>query len=159
MVDSVYVGPGLPVNFDGDKVFVEKFCRLRVVKRLFFHDVAPMAGRVSDADKDRNSAFPGGFECSIAPWIPVDGVVGVLLEVGAGLKEEPIGVNRRAVGIQVPGPGFVSGPLVGEGLGESFFGAQRKSWESQEETARRCRPETRGLRKSRRGRVSNSGPA
>jgi hypothetical protein len=58
-----------------------------------------MAGRVSDADKDRNSAFPSGFECSITPWIPVDGVVGVLLEVGAGLKEEPIGVNRRAVGI------------------------------------------------------------
>src|SRR5674476_661721 len=45
------------------------------------HDVAPVAGRISDTQEDRHiTTFRIGKRL-IAPFEPVDGIVGVLLEV------------------------------------------------------------------------------
>jgi hypothetical protein len=52
--------------------------------------VAPMACGVSDAD-EYGFVFGGGFsECVGSPLIPIDGVVCVLEEVGAGGVDETI---------------------------------------------------------------------
>src|SRR5208282_465060 len=48
-VNFVHVRPFLAVHLDADKMFVEKRADLFVLERFAFHDVAPMAGRVADA--------------------------------------------------------------------------------------------------------------
>lgn len=54
--------------------------------------MAPMTGRVSDGEEYR-FVFDSGFrECLIAPWVPVNWVVGVLQEVRGFFVYELVGV-------------------------------------------------------------------
>jgi len=55
------------------------------------HDVAPVAGGVADGEEDGPIEALGLGEGVFAPGVPVDGVVGVLQEVGAGLGREAVG--------------------------------------------------------------------
>ncbi len=75
-----------------------------------------MAGGVADAQEDRPAELRGSLEGLVAPGIPVDGVVGVLPEVGAGLEDQPVGVARRAVVEQVASSGNVGLSLSRECL-------------------------------------------
>ena len=43
----------LPVHFNGDKIFVEQLGDFGVLKALPGHHMAPVAGAVADAEKDR----------------------------------------------------------------------------------------------------------
>ena len=52
---------------------------------------------IADADENRSlEAFCGG-ESVVAPGKPIDGIVRVLLQVGAGFEQQAIGELRRAV--------------------------------------------------------------
>ena len=90
-VDLVDVGPLLAVDLDVDEQVVHEGRDLVVLERLVRHDVAPVARRVADREQDRPVALLGRRERLVAPRVPVDRVVGVLAEVGAGLVGEPIG--------------------------------------------------------------------
>ena len=90
-VDGVDVRPLLPVDLDRDEVRVHLRGRRRVLERLVRHDVAPVAGRVADREQHRHVP-PGRLrERRVRPLPPVDGVVGVLEQVGRGRAGEPVG--------------------------------------------------------------------
>jgi hypothetical protein len=82
-VDGVDVGALLAVDLHGDEAPVDGSGDLLVLERLVGHDVAPVAGRVAHREQDRHVAALGLGEGVVAPLPPVDGVVGVLEEVGA----------------------------------------------------------------------------
>ena len=54
------------------------------------HHVAPVAGRVADREEDRLVLAARPLQRLVAPGVPVDGVVGVLEEVGARLAREAV---------------------------------------------------------------------
>ncbi len=97
-VDLVHVRPLLAVHLDADEVRVEEGGDLRALEGLAFHDVAPMAGRVADAQED-GPVLPARLgEGFLAPGIPVHRVVLVLEQVGRFLPREPVRVGRRGGG-------------------------------------------------------------
>ena len=61
-----------------------------VFEAFFFHDVAPVAGGVADAEKNWFVFSFGFVESFLTPRIPVHGVVSVLEQVGAFLVYQPI---------------------------------------------------------------------
>ena len=89
-VDGVDVGPLLPVDLDVDEQLVHEGGRGLVLERLVGHHVAPVAGGVADGEQDRLVLGAGPLEGLVAPRVPVDGVVLVLLEVGARLVRQSV---------------------------------------------------------------------
>ena len=94
------------------------------------HDVAPVAGGIADAEEDGFIFRLGLFEGFRAPGIPVDGVVGVLEEVGAGLVGESVG--HGASGgfspiVHQEGGQWPVGEDVGRG-GEDSLGTRNDRW-------------------------------
>jgi hypothetical protein len=71
-------------------VLVHERRRAGILERLVLHHVAPVARRVADRQQDRAIELARALERLLAPRIPLDGVVLVLEEVGAGLLGEPI---------------------------------------------------------------------
>ena len=63
-----------------------------VFERLAFHDVAPVAGRIADAEQDRLVLVPGAAERFFAPGVPIDRIVRVLKQVGADLIHQVVGI-------------------------------------------------------------------
>ena len=100
-VDRVDVGALLAVDLDADEVLVHELRRLGVLERLVLHHVAPVAGRVADREQDRLVLGAGARERLLAPRVPVDGVVLVLEQVGAGLVGEAVGHVARLPGLTV----------------------------------------------------------
>src|SRR4051794_36956507 len=66
-VNLIHIRPFLAVHLDADKVFVQKFSHFLAFKRFAFHDVAPMTGRIADADEDRFIFLPRFGEGFLAP--------------------------------------------------------------------------------------------
>ena len=93
-VDRVHVGALLAVDLHRDEVLVHDRGRLGVLEGLVLHHVAPVAGGVADRDEQRLVLRPRARERLLAPRVPVDGVVLVLEEVGAGLVGEPVRHSR-----------------------------------------------------------------
>ncbi len=89
-VDVVDVGPLLAVDLDADPVLVQEARDLLVFERLALHDVAPVAGRIADREKDGPVLAPCLFERLVTPWEPVHRVVRVLAEIGGGFAGEPV---------------------------------------------------------------------
>ena len=117
-VDGIDVGPLLAVHFDRDVVFIDIFGDLDIVERLFLHDVAPVAGRIADAQQDGAAEAASGLEGFISPGMPVHGVVGVLQEIGAAFQQQTIREPGRTVFVEMPGAGFVGGAATAPGLVE-----------------------------------------
>ena len=90
LVDLVEVGPLLAVDLDVDEEAVHHLRDLGILERLVRHHVAPVAGRVADREQDRLVLGARARERLLAPRVPVDRVVGVLLEVGAGFLREAV---------------------------------------------------------------------
>ena len=90
-VDRVDVGALLAVDLHVHEVLVHERGDVGVLERLVGHDVAPVARRVADRQQHRTVGGPGQVERLVAPREPVDGVVGVLAQVGAGLGGESVG--------------------------------------------------------------------
>ena len=97
-VGGVHVGAFLPVHLDRHEAVVQQLGDGRVLEALALHDVAPVAGRVADREKDGLvfPACPGkGF---FAPRVPIDGVVRVLEQIGRLLVEQPVSRLRGRAG-------------------------------------------------------------
>ena len=90
-VDRVDVGALLAIHLDADEAVVHHGGDMVVFERLTLHDVAPVARGVSDAEQYGDAAPAGLLECLVAPWVPVDGVFGVLEEVWACFFGESVG--------------------------------------------------------------------
>ena len=80
-VDAIDVRPLLAIDLDRHEVLVEHRRDRGVLERLVLHDVAPVARRVADRQKDRLVLLPRPLERLVAPRIPVHGVVRVLQQV------------------------------------------------------------------------------
>ena len=93
-VERVEVGPLLAVDLDVDEELVHQPRRLLVLERLVLHHVAPVAGRVADREQDRPVLVARARERLLAPRVPVDRVVRVLEQVGAGLVGQAVHVAR-----------------------------------------------------------------
>jgi hypothetical protein len=87
----------LPVDLHVDEPLVHEPCDVRVLERLPFHHVAPVAGGVADGQEDGTVLASRPREGLLSPGVPVDRVVGVLKQVWARLAREP--VRRRHPGI------------------------------------------------------------
>ena len=94
-VDGVDVGALFAIDLDADVVTVQVAGDLLVLERLDLHHVAPVAGGVTDRHEERQAPAAGLGERLVAPGVPVDGIVGVLQEIGAGFEDEPVGVSGR----------------------------------------------------------------
>ena len=94
-VDLVDVGPLFAVDLDAHEVLVEEGRDLVVHERLALHHVAPIAARIADRKKDRLLVLLGFGQRLVAPGIPIDGVVRVQQQIGAGLFRQTIDVTLR----------------------------------------------------------------
>ena len=97
-VDLVDVGTFLAIDLDRDEGPVEQLGDFLVLETLPLHHVAPVAGAVADREKDRSVEFAGLLEGLRTPREPVDRVVHVLQQVGAGFFGKPV---DRTIGVGV----------------------------------------------------------
>lgn len=84
-IDAVDVRAFLPVHFNGDEMFVEQRGDAGILKAFVGHHMAPVAGAVADAEKDRFILPAGLFKGVFPPGVPVHRVFRVLKQIGAGL--------------------------------------------------------------------------
>src|SRR5205823_6473437 len=114
-VDLVDVGPLLAVDLDVDEQLVHDASDVVVLEGLALHDVAPVTRRVAHREQHRPVLLLGPREGLRPPRVPVHRVVGVLQEVWARLRGEPVGVlvlthgaastNGSAATVAAIGPG------------------------------------------------------
>ena len=90
LVDPVDVRPLFAIHLDVDEQLVHQLGRGRVLERLVRHDVAPVAGRVTDGQQHWLAAFARRLERRRAPGVPVHGIGRVLLEVGASFRGQSV---------------------------------------------------------------------
>ncbi len=90
--ERVEIGALLAVDLDGDEAGVEEARGVVVLERLLLHHVAPVAGGVAHGDEEEAALPAGALEGLGAPRVPVDGVVRVLLQVGARLADEVVAI-------------------------------------------------------------------
>jgi len=90
LIDLVEVRPLLPIDFDVDKQAVHQRCCRFVFKGLVGHYVAPVACRVSYGEQYRLVLGPSLVQGLCGPGLPIDGIVGVLQQVGAGLVNQAV---------------------------------------------------------------------
>ncbi len=91
LVDLIDVRPLLAVDLDVDEMLVHELGDLLVLEALVLHHVAPVAGRVADRQQHGLARLAGELEGLVTPRVPVDRIVGVLEQVGAGLVCQAIG--------------------------------------------------------------------
>ena len=119
-VEVIEVGSFLAVDLDVDEPLVHQL-RDRVVLEAFaLHDVAPVAGRVADRQKDRFGLGPRLRQRLGSPGKPVDGVVLVLEQVRAGFPAQTVG---GTVGVSVG----VGHRRVGSSSGIEALGAAKRT--------------------------------
>jgi hypothetical protein len=58
------------------------------------HDMTPMAGRVTDGQEDWLVFVPCFLQSLLSPGIPVNGIIGVLEQIGAGLVLKFVGHKK-----------------------------------------------------------------
>ena len=90
-VDRVDIRAFLAVDLDVDEPAVHLAGDLFVLEALVGHHVTPVAGRVADAQQDRDVPLGCRCECLRSPRVPIDRVVSMLPQVGRGLGGEPVG--------------------------------------------------------------------
>ncbi len=121
-VDLVEVGPLLAVHLDADELLVHQRRDLGIGERLALHDVAPVAGRVADREEDRLVLGARSGDRLLAPGVPVDRVVGVEQEVGAGLAGQAVGRRHPVIGAS-----YCAGQAANLELRKTLGGASRSS--------------------------------
>ena len=89
-VDRVEVRALFPVDLHAHEVPVHDLGGDGVRERLMSHDVTPMARRIADRDKERSIELLRAREGVVSPGVPVDGIAGVLTQIGARLAAEPV---------------------------------------------------------------------
>jgi len=78
-VDLIEIGPFLAIHFDADEMCAEELAHLGVLEAFMLHHVAPVTGRIADAQKDGPIQLPRQAQGLFAPGKPVDRIMGMLL--------------------------------------------------------------------------------
>ena len=81
-IHRVDIRPLLAVYLNAHIAAVEDIRRLRVLKGLVRHNMAPVAGGIAYAQEHRLILPPGLFKRLSAPRIPVHGIIPMLPEIG-----------------------------------------------------------------------------
>src|SRR5690606_31893283 len=89
-VERVDVRPLLSVYLDVDEAIVHDRRRILVLERFSLHHVAPVTGGVADRQEDGAILRAGAFKRLVTPRVPVDRVVLVLEQVGAGFPRQAV---------------------------------------------------------------------
>ncbi len=89
-VDGIDIRSLLAVDFDVDEQLVHHGSRCLVLEALMRHDVAPMAGGVTDREQDRFAAGLGLRQRLRPPGSPMHRVVLVLEQIRARLQTQPV---------------------------------------------------------------------
>ena len=87
MVD---VGALLPIDLDVHEELVHDGGRCRILEALMRHHMAPMAGGIADREQNGAVAAFRLGEGLRTPFPPVDGVVAMLEQIGAGGSGEAV---------------------------------------------------------------------
>ena len=95
LIDLIQVRALFTIHFDVDEAPVHLAGYVRIFERFVRHHVAPVAGGVADRKQDRLALVPGELQRFRSPRVPVDGILGVLLEIGGSLAGESV----RHVGV------------------------------------------------------------
>ena len=82
LVARIHVGPLVAIHFHGDKKPVDERRDLRVFVRFTIHDVAPVAPHRADVEQDGFVLGLGARKRSLAPRMPVDGLVARRAQIG-----------------------------------------------------------------------------
>ena len=82
-VNAVDVGTFLPVHLDAHEPIIEQLGDVPILEGLALHDVTPVARAVADRQEDQLALFLGPGKSLRPPGKPIDGVVGMLEEIGA----------------------------------------------------------------------------
>jgi hypothetical protein len=87
-------------------MLVQKSADFFLLKTFAFHDMAPVAGRIADAQKDRFVFRPCPGKGLVIPGEPVNRIVRVLEQIRGFFLREPVGVfvggGHDGINIQVP---------------------------------------------------------
>ena len=89
-VDLVYIRAFFAVYLDVYEMGVHDRGDIGVGEHLAFHDVAPVAGRVSDGQEDGFPLPAGAFDRLRAPGIPIHRIPGVGAQIQAGFSGQPV---------------------------------------------------------------------
>ena len=95
-VNLVHVRPLLAIHLDADEVQVQERRDFFILERFALHDVAPVASRIADAEKDGPVFHPRLFKRLITPGEPIHGIVRVLKQVGRFFARQTVGVPVNA---------------------------------------------------------------
>ena len=90
-VDLVDIWALFAVHFDRDEMGVQYRGNRCVLERFALHHMAPMAGRIADAQEDRSVRLARPREGLLAPGIPRNGIMLVLEQVGGLFAREAVG--------------------------------------------------------------------
>jgi hypothetical protein len=96
-VDLIDIGTFFTVDFNTDKVLVHEAGDVLILERFVFHDMTPVAGGVANTDKKRFVLSLCLFKGLLTPGIPVDRVIGVLLQIEAFFVYQVVGHGCRWV--------------------------------------------------------------
>ncbi len=91
LVDLVEVRPLLAVHLHVDEEAIHHLGHRRILERFVRHDVTPVAGGVSDREQDRLVLLARPGERFLAPGVPINRIVRVLLEIGTRFPGKTIG--------------------------------------------------------------------
>ncbi len=117
-IDRIDVGPLLAVHLDGDVLCIQVSGDFLVLEGLLFHDMAPVAGRVANAQEHRPPQAPSSLKGLVPPSVPVHGIMRVLQQVWTGLEDQAVRVFRRAVRTKMTRSRLVVGALGGQRLSD-----------------------------------------
>ena len=90
-VDAIQIGPLFAVDFHRHEVLIQDPRDVFVLERFALHHVAPVAGGVTDREKNRLVFLAGLVERLLAPRIPIHRIVRVLQQVGTFFVKETVG--------------------------------------------------------------------
>ncbi len=93
-IDLVYVGPFLAVHLHIDEQGIHHFRHIWIFKGLMRHDMAPVAGGITDGKQNGPVELFRSIECIFAPRLPMHGILGMLAQIGARLFGEAVAVSE-----------------------------------------------------------------
>ena len=79
----VQIGTLFAVNFDVDKMLIHESRGGFIFEAFPFHHMAPMTAGIANADQYKFVFTPCLFPGRLRPRVPIDGIIGMLEEVGA----------------------------------------------------------------------------
>ena len=90
LIDGIDIRAFLPVHLHADEQLVHQPGDGLVLEALMRHDMAPVTGGVADREQHGPARPPRFLERFLPPGPPVDRVVGMLQQVGAGLAAKQV---------------------------------------------------------------------